>query len=156
MAEAIREVALEKIVSKLQAMTGTRPWGGSYPNDPTVTRVWKDLAQVTQFPTLIVVEGPGSRIDIEATVGATVQVRHTFKAVLYGYVHGDDQVSRSQWMQRLWDDCLRTLYAAATLDGTIRDLTFDESLEVDEGAFEPVGAFAQGLTILADEAIASE
>lgn len=153
MAESTREQILAKIVLKLQGMTGTRPWGGSYENAPIVERIHKTSAQVTQFPHLFVLAASGSTVALDQTGGGTAQYRHDFKALVTGYVRGDDVVLQETWRERLWDDVVRTLLGAATLDGVVRELTpAGEGTEVDEGELGPVGAFAQMFTVIADEA----
>lgn len=157
MAEPVREQALAKIVTKLQAMTGTRPWGGTYPNDPVVERFWKDIQQVNQFPHLIVLEVPGSTLEHAATGSANKAFYlHRFRVRVVGYVRGDDLVPRSQWLQRLWDDAVSTLIKNGTLDGVVRQLdTFGEPDVVDEGEYDQlgsaIGAFGQVFTAEIDE-----
>jgi hypothetical protein len=157
MAEAVREQALAAIATKLAAMTGTRPWGGSYADNPVVDRIYHKPENVTQFPHVCVIEGAlGSTFDIEATGGAqAAQFLHAFKVAIYGYVKGDllGGTPRSTWLQRLWDDVVKTLLANATLDGAVRDLTLDPGVETDEGELEPVGVFVQLVTVEIDEMV---
>lgn len=153
MAEAVREQALATIVTKLQGMTGARPWGGTYPNAPVVERVLKAIAQVNQFPHLAVVEASGSTLEIRSAAGGQAMFEHGFKVTIYGYVRGDNVVTRSTWLQRLWDDAVRTLLGAATLDGLARDLTIEGDFDSDEGELGDLGAFAQDVTVMLDEVL---
>jgi len=156
-AESVREQALAKIVTKLQAMTGARPWGGTYPNDPVVERAWKDVQQVNQFPHLIVLEASGSTLEVTASGSANKAFYlHRFRVSVVGYVRGDDVDPRSRWIQRLWDDVVKTLLKNGTLDGVARQLdTFGEPDVVDDGEFDQlgaaIGAVAQIFTVEIDE-----
>lgn len=142
MAEALREQALAKIKTKLEAMTGTRPWGGTYPNNPIVAREWKDIQQVNQFPHFIVLEDDGSTLEVEATGSANnAFFLHAFYVEVVCYVQGDDQVIRSTWIQRSWDDTVRQLLKNCTLDGVVRDLCVDGPLVVDKGEFDQLGSW---------------
>lgn len=153
MAESAREQVLAKIVVKLQGMIGTRHWGGSYENAPTVERVYKTSAQVTQYPHLVVLASSGSTVAIEESGGGNALYRHDFKVLVTGYVRGDDTVLQETWRERLWHDVVLTLLGAATLDGLARELTpAGEGTEVDEGELGPIGAFAQIFTVIIDEA----
>lgn len=154
MAEPVRDQALDQIVLKLKGMTGNRPWGGAYPNNPVVERKWREVTAVNEFPHLCVVEGPGSTFAQEATGSATQAMHlHEFKVMVYGYVKADGAVTRSRWLQRLWDDVVRTLIGDSTLGGVVRDMTIDPNVETDEGELEPTGAFAQGVTVIMDELV---
>lgn len=133
-------------------MTGTRPWGGPYPNLPRVERVAITIDQAPESPHLFVIEGSGSTLLVEATGGAgNAHFVHQFRVLIGAYVKGDDQVVRSTWLQRLWDDVVRTLVLNETLGGLCRDLVIDGPLETDEGEYEPYGAFSQPITITIDE-----
>lgn len=153
MAESSREQALVKIAAALATMTGTRFWGGSYANAPTVERILKTPQQVLQHPWLGVIEASGSTLEIGSVVGAQAMYAHGFKVTVYGYIKGDNVVTRSTWLQRLWDDVKRTLLADATLGGVARDLTLDGDFDTDEGQLGDVGAFAQDLTVTLDEVV---
>jgi hypothetical protein len=151
--EPIRDQILEQIVMLLKGMTGVRPWGGSYPAAPMVVRaVPQAITQITQYPYLSVVEGPGGTFTMESTAAAgQAMFKHEFKVMITGYVSGDDVTTRSRWLQRLWDDVVRALLANQTLAGVARELMIDPDLETDEGELGVVGAFAQGVTVIADE-----
>ncbi|MBI4637681.1 MAG: hypothetical protein HY727_15190 [Candidatus Rokubacteria bacterium] len=156
MPEPIRDQILEKIVAKLQSMTGTRQWGTigpwTYANNPVVKREFTTLEQAKEYPWLCVIEGPGSTFEEIATGAAPYATfDHKFAVTVYGYVKGDDVTSRSRWLQRLWEDTVRTLLKNAKLDGIVRDLAIDAGVETDEGENEPLGAFAQGVTVLMDD-----
>lgn len=153
MTEAVRDQILEQIVTVLRAMTGTRPWGGTYPADPIVVRsVPQAIAQITQYPFLAVVEGPGGTFMQESTAAVgQAMFKHEFKVMITGYISGDDVTTRSRWLQRLWDDVVRTLLGNQSLNSVARELTIDADLETDEGELGGVGAFAQGVTVIADE-----
>lgn len=143
---------LDQLVATLKGMTGTRPWGGAYPNNPVVERTLKMPAQVTQFPHLCMIEASGSTLRQQSLGGGTALFQHDFRATIYGYVIGTSAATRSTWLQRLWDDVVRELLKTSTLGGLVRDVRIDGELETDEGELEGVGAFAQGVTAIFDEA----
>jgi hypothetical protein len=143
MPEPLRERALAALVTELETITGTRPWGGSYLNTPVVERRYKTPMQVTQFPALLVLEGPGSTFEIAGVDG---MFEHKLRVVIYGYVQGDDQTLRTTWLQRLWDDVITVLQANRILGGLSSDIDILE-LETDEGELEPLGAFAQTIAV---------
>ena len=154
MAESVREVALAKVAKKLAGMTGTRPWGGPYRNNPRVSREFRHITQAPEFPYLIVLEGPNTTIPVEEqrSKGATLTVyTHRMSVLVFGYVSGDREITRSTWLQRLWDDVARTLLKANTLDSTVRSVDFGEEFEVDEGELEPKGAFLQEYIVEIDD-----
>lgn len=144
MAEPLREQALGALVTVLQTITGVRPFGTPYPNTPTVERRYKTPMQVTQFPALLVLEGPGSTLEI---MGVDGMFEHKFAVLVYGYVQGDDVLSRSTWLERLWDDVITVLQANRTLGGLAADITMGAQ-ETDEGELEPLGAFVQTLAVI--------
>ena len=143
MAEPLREQALVALVAALETISGTRPWGGAYLNTPIVARVYKTPMQHTQFPVLLLLEGPGSTFEIAGVDG---MFQHKFSIVVYGYVHGDDATTRTTWLQRLWDDVITVLEANRILGGVSSDIEIG-ALETDEGELEPLGAFAQTITV---------
>jgi hypothetical protein len=149
--EPVRDQALDQIVTKLKTMTGTRPWGGTYPNDPTVTRRWRPIDEVNQFPYLGVAAGSGSRLPFADTGGATTaRYTHEFSVLVYGFVAGDDVVPASKWLQRLQDDVIDTLLKNQGLAGVAREIIPEEDL-TDDGLLEPLAAFAQRFTVVIDE-----
>ena len=149
MAESVREQALDQIKTLLAGMTGTRFWGGAYANAPTVERIFKTPVQVNQFPHLCVIEDSGSTFTPSAFAG---RWDHRFRVVLYGWVQGDDLTTRSTWLQRLQQDVRRTLVPQDTLGGLAVRIEWAEE-ETDEGAMEPIGAFAQGLAVELHESV---
>lgn len=158
MAEPLRDQVLDAIVTKLRGMTGTRPWGGTYPNAPTVTRIFRPIETINEFPHLIVVEGSGSRMQIRGfAAGAQAHFEDAFRVVIYGYILGDDVTSRSRWIQRLQMDVIETLLANSTLNALVRDLIPQEDL-TDEGMLEEVrsglGLFGQFFVIVIDQTLA--
>jgi hypothetical protein len=150
--EPVREQALVRIVEALSGMTGSRPWGGDYPNPPVVERRLKPVSQIAHFPHLCVLESSGSTV-VGVDVGGQAMHTHALRATVYGYVKEDNLVSRSTWLQRLWDDVWRTLLADATLGGVARDLAVDGPLDTDEGELGDIGAFAQDLTVTIDDVV---
>lgn len=159
MAEPLRDQALDKLVEKLQALTGTRSWGGAYPSPPLVTRIYRPIETVQEFPHLIVVEASGSRMRLSTTAGGDAGFEDAFRVVVYGYVLGDDVTSRSRWIQRLQLDVIETLLKSQTLGGLIRGLVPEEDL-TDEGVLEEIrsglGLFGQFFTVVIDQTFAVE
>ncbi len=98
------------------------------------------------------VEASGSTLLIEAVSGTGSAIfQHKFLVTITGFIKGDDQVVRSTWLQRLWQDVVTLLVLHEDLDGLCRDLVIDGILETDEGELEPWGAFSQTITITIDE-----
>lgn len=152
MPEPPRELVLRQIVTKLQGMTGVRYWGGSYLNAPVVERRWADIERVGSLPHLIVTEASGSRLDLVETGGAGLaRFTHAFRVLIRGYVSADATDGRSTWLERLWGDVARTLLANQTLGGEARELALEGEYETDEGEWEPLGAFAQVVTVSVEE-----
>lgn len=157
MAESLREQALVALMGRLQTMTGTRHWGGAYPNDPRVERKLTMPAHVNQFPHLCVIEGaldgPTSTVVIEVIAGSQVGMRHDLNVLLAGYVSADQTVIANTWLQRLWHDCLLTLMAANTLSGLVQAIRWLPEMETDEGTLDPIAAFVQPLSIIFHESL---
>ena len=160
MAEPLREQALAALVVRLRAMTGNRFWGGGYADDPTVKRKLEMPENINQFPHLSVIEGSmdgsGSTVRIETTVGGQVGLRHELRVLLAGYVSGDATVTASTWLQRLWADCLLTLMAENTLGGLVQAVQWGEAMDTDEGTLDPIAAFVQPLTLVFHEALTTD
>lgn len=154
MPEPVRDQVLDKIVLKLQAMTGVRPWGGSYANAPTVVRTFRDLSAVNKFPHLIVLPGSGSLLVHEASGGGTTE-RFTdrFRVQVFGYVAGDMATPSSKWLERLQNDVIDTLLKAQKLDGVARAIepNEDEVHVLDPFTDRPLAAFRQAFTVLFEE-----
>lgn len=149
--EPLREQAILQIVALLETMTGTRPWGGTYPDPVTVSREVVAVEQVNRFPHCIVVEDDASEMTIfEAGPGADGTYQHAFRVSVYGYVKATTGVGRSTWLERLWDDVVTTLLASQGLGGIAAGIGLDPRL-TDTGAFEPLGAFAQDLVVTMHE-----
>ena len=109
-AESPRQAFLDKAAEVLSGMTGTRFWGGSYPNAPKV-----EVGEVRQFqdagplPWIGLLPGPGAQTDIPAMRGFDALIFDQFRIFIYGYVDGDGTINRSTWMQRLIRDIQQTL-----------------------------------------------
>lgn len=154
MAEPAREQALAYLVTLFQGMTGTRPWGGTYPNDPLVTRVLLEPAQINQFPYLIIKEGAGSSFALAAIGAAALgHFEDRFKVAVYGFVQRTTDAESTTWLQRLLDDVRRRLAADQTLGGICREIMFDGTEVVDEGDLEPLAAFVWDFTVIIDLAL---
>ncbi len=148
MPESTRNQVLDALVTKIQGLTGARPWGGSYPRPLTVTR---RPTTIHEWPYVVVLQGTGSSLAVLSTNGA---FEHQFKVLIQADVQGDETVGWSVWLERLWDDIVRACLADQGLGGVCRELAFDGRFEVEEieGEFGNVGRFTQGLTVIADEA----
>jgi len=160
MSEPLREQVLVALVAKLESMTGLRLWGGAYPNPPKVHRKFKLPSEITQFPQLCVfegsIDGSGSSVRIEVTVGGQVGIRHEYKVLLAGYVRGDGAVLASTWRERLWSDCLKTLMAENTLDGLVMKIDWVPEMETDGEELDPVALFVQPLSITFHETFTTD
>lgn len=152
MSEPTRDRILEEIVTILRAgLPGARPWGGEYPRPPLVTRAWRPIDTVTEFPYLIVSIGSGSALE---EIGAPGHYLDSIRALIYGYVRGDDVVPAARWLLRLEDDVISELLKAPTLNagaGAVARIVVPQEDETDDGQFEPLAAFRQAFTIQVDE-----
>lgn len=152
MAEAPREQALAEVVAILAGLNdGPRFWGGVYPNPVTISRVFAVPAQRAQFPVLIVTDATGSRR--EWTTGGVGRYVDHFTFMVYGYVIGNDEVTRSMWLERLRYDVLLTLAKATVPRGHLRNFDFSRPEETDQGASEPMGVFAWPIDAVLDDEI---
>lgn len=89
-------------------MTGTRPWGGTYRNDPVVEAgVARNYGDVGQYPWIGVLPAPGSHLARTAAEGVMFD---TFRAFVYGYVQATDSTPVSRELLNLVGDCQRTLW----------------------------------------------
>ena len=157
--EAPREQALQTMVTLLQTMTGPRFWAEdtmtdaekTYPNPVTVERRFVVPAQRAEFPRLCVIDASGSRR--EFTTGGVGRYVDHFVAMIYGYVIGNDQVTRSMWLERLRYDVFLTLARAVVPIGNVRNFAFTRPEETDQGADEPVGVFAWPVEMVLDDEI---
>lgn len=162
--EAPRERALQTVADLLRTMTGPRFWAEdtmteaekTYPNPIQVERRFIVPAQRAEFPRLCVIDGSGSRREFQARGGSTGVYTDHFVIMIYGYVIGNDQVSRSQWLERLRYDVLLTLARVIVPIGNIRNFAFTRPEETDQGADEPIGVFAWPIEVLIDDEIESE
>lgn len=160
MPEAPREQALETIAAILRTMTGPRFWAEpgmpaaeqTYPNPITVLRHFVVPGQQAQFPIVCVIDGSGSRRDFGTTGGIGVSVDH-FVAMLYGYVLGNDRVTRSQALERLRYDMYLTLSRVPMPIGNIRNFDFGRPEDTDQGSTEPIGAVQWPVEAVIDDRI---
>jgi hypothetical protein len=158
--EAPREVALATVhqILALGLNNGPRFWATEdmdpadmvYPNPVIVERVFAVPAQRAQFPRVCIIDASGSRR--EWTTGGVGRYVDHFAFVVYGYVIGNDAITRSQWLERLRYDCFLTLIRASMPRGHIRNFEFTRPEETDQGADEPIGVFAMpGEAVMDDE-----
>jgi hypothetical protein len=152
MAEAPREQAMATMAGILATMTGTRFWGGEYPNPITIERRFIVPAQRAEFPRLCVLEGSGARRVFGETGGVGRYVDQ-FVVMLYGYVIGTDAVPRAMALTRLEYDCFVTLAQAPMPNGYIRNFDFSRPAETDQGADEPIGVFAWPIGLVLDDEV---
>lgn len=158
--EAPREQALAAVAAILGTMTGPRFWADgamsdadkTYPNPVTVERRFLVPAQRAQFPLLCVLDASGSRREFSTTGGVGRYVDH-FAFVIYGYVIATDHASRSVWLERLRYDVFLTLVKAVMPLGYIRNFDFGRAEETDQGADEPIGAFAWPIEAVLDDEV---
>jgi hypothetical protein len=92
----------------LRGMTGVRPWGGSYPNAPTVERGrFREIDRVNKFPHLILIPGQGSRT---GTPNDTQERdEDLFRAMVVGYIGDSLDPPTDELVQHLLRDCKVTL-----------------------------------------------
>jgi hypothetical protein len=145
MAEPLRDRILEAVVERLSGLTGAA--FGGYPSPPVVTRRWRPLEAVNEFPTVIVTPGSGSTL---REIGITGHFELRFRARVYGYVRSDDAAPASRWLLRLQEDVIDTLLAEPTLGGLSREIQILED-ETDDGQAEPKAEFWQDVLVIADE-----
>ena len=151
MAESLREQAIVALITLLGTMTGPRHWGGAYPNPIRVERKLWQPGQVTQCPTLCVIEGaddgPRSTFEYLETVGGQISIRHDLRLLVAGIVEDRDGVSAQTWLQRLWFDVVKTILAGQTLSGLVSAVRLGDELTTDEGTMAPQAAFVQAVSI---------
>lgn len=145
MAEPLREQVLAEIVAVLKKL----------PSAPTVTRLPRAIEQVNEFPHVFVVAGSGSRMPVESLAGAgTAMYRHEFRALVTGYVRGDDVTAPDTALQRLQDDVIGELLKNQTLGGVADGIAVEED-ETDDGELAtlgvPLAAFRQTLVVTMHE-----
>jgi len=160
--EPLEEQAVQAVVELLESMTGTRPWGGEYPNPPRVQRdLPLSIQGIGQCPLLIAtikVSGSGYDLgeDVEGmvTTGGGVGYKNIFAFDVIGYVQGTE-VLADTWCLRLRKDVLDTLCARAEVLPGIpqcRSLWPIGDTEFDPGVLgEHIRAFAQGYALTFDE-----
>ena len=151
MAESLRERSIVALTALLAGMTGTRHWGGAYPNTLRVERTLWHPEVATQLPLLCVIEGaddgPRSTFRIEETVGSQISIRHDLRLLVAGIAEDRDGVSGQTWLQRLWFDVVKTILAGSTLSGLVSAVRLGDELTTDEGTLAPRAAFVQAVSI---------
>jgi hypothetical protein len=152
MAEPADELAVRAIAEELRGLTGTRPWGGAYPNAPTVALDYRDPTQINQFPHFIVLEVDGSGFTLQTMSGGGGNFEHALELELGCYVQGDDVVAASTWKRRTRDDVRKALLKNRTLGGLVSHLEFT-TYRTDEGEFGPIGVWWHGVRVLIDESM---
>jgi hypothetical protein len=160
--EPLEEQALVVIVTMLEGMTGMRPWGGSYPNPPRVSRdLPMAVEAIGQCPLLVVtiaVDGSEYALSEESegmvTVGSSIGYKNTFAFDVVGYVQGTEEPA-DRWCLRLRKDVLDTLCARAEVLATVpqaRSLWPVGTTGFDPGVLgENHRAFRQGYALTFDE-----
>lgn len=106
----------------LRGLTGVRPWGGSYANDPTVERAARSISQVNKFPHLLLLPYEGSRI----AAGTQQYYTDHFAAVVIGYVKRTDELGEADLLEHLNRDCKVALLATSQPGRQILAASFDE------------------------------
>jgi hypothetical protein len=146
------ERAMVRLVEIFSAMSGTRYWGGSYPNPPIVLRELKQPDQVNQCPTICLKEESGSEFNAEeplATAGAELIMTDRFHLAIWAHVKADPEMPASTWLLRLREDIRRTLLLDFTLGGIARGMAFGPE-EVDGGLLEPRALLVMPITLILD------
>ncbi len=155
MAESPREQALVAIVTALQAMSGTRHWGGIYPSPVRVERCYRIPETIAEWPWLGVFRQQGSVYHEVAFVG---HFEDRFAIQIAGVcAGGQDATTPATWIERLHRDVRLTLAKSQTLGGLIRTVEWGEEPE-DENAAQlaHLASFIQNLTVIIDDVIAVE
>lgn len=138
----------------LDVLKGIRVESGYATSPAVVTRNYIPVDEVTEWPTLCVIEGAKS----SAMSFINNEYQHSFTVAVHGYVQASEGRTRSEWLEDLWDDVKLALLGNGhwrlTVGGAdlTQNLVFEERL-TDGGAFEPLGAFAQDVQVLYNEAI---
>lgn len=119
-----------------------------------VTRDLKDADQVTDFPTLCVLEAQRSSFALIEAMGGggAMGYQHRFGVSVYGYVRATDGRSRSQWLEDLWADVANKVVNSFELvvNGIALAMNIEPigDRETDGGVLEPRGAFVQDFAVL--------
>lgn len=145
MAESQAEQIFAKLAAVLGALTGARPWGGSYPNDPVVEREYKAPGQITTHPHFGLLEGSGSSTRI-LNINPPMNIQHDFLISIYATVIKDADATGQTWLQRVRDDLLMTVLANGSLGGLCSGLGENITWETDEGEFGPQAQLAMTVT----------
>lgn len=160
MPEAPRELALREVVLILEDLNaGPRFWATpemppeeqTYPNPVQIERRFVVPAQRAEFPRLCILEASGAVR--EWGTGGVGRYTDHFAVMVYGYVIGNDRVTRSQWLERLRYDVFLTLAKATMPRGNLRAFTFSRPEQTDQGADEPIGVFAWPIVAVLDDEI---
>lgn len=139
MPESMGEQILVAAAALVAGMTGPRPWGGSYPDDPVVAREYRAPAEGMQTPHIGVVAASGATARI-VNISPPMNIEHLFPVTFYGTIAQTQEAVADVWLQRLRDDLMTTVLANASLGGLCSGLGDVISFETDEGEF---GAQAQ-------------
>jgi hypothetical protein len=162
MAEPLREQVLVALVNTLGTMTGVRPgFGATYRNPIRVERKLPEPGTQSYFPHLAVVEGAldgsASSVDVRVIAGGQIGLAHDFRVLLVGHVMADMAVLASTWRQRLWDDCLRTLWANSTLGGLVQSIDWGRAgMEPEQLTQVNIDGFYQPLSITFHETVTTD
>jgi hypothetical protein len=165
--EPLEEQGLVAVIDMLKAMTGMRPWGGTYPNPMRVERELPlSTTAIGQCPLLVAtmaVDGSGYDLAEDAegmvTVGSAIGYKNLFAFDVIGYVQGTEEAADT-WCLRLRKDVLDTLCARAEAIPSIpqcRSLWPIGTTEFDPGILgEQHRAFRQGYVLMFDEVMTLE
>ena len=160
--EPLEEQAILAVIAMLQAMTGVRPWGGTYPNPPRIQRdLPLSIAGIGQCPMLVVTlaadgseQALGETVEGMVTVGGALGYKNTLVFDVVGYVQGTE-VPADTWALRLRKDVLDTLCARAeAIPGVTkaRSLWPSGTTEFDPGVLgDRLRAFRQSYAVTFDE-----
>lgn len=145
MAESQAEQILRAAAAHVAGMTGPRPWGGSYANDPVVEREYRAPEQVNQVPHIGVLAASGATAKI-LSINPVSNIEHLFPVTFYGTIEQTVEAPVDTWLQRLRDDLLGRLLADASLGGLASGVGEVITFETDEGEFSPRGQLAMTVT----------
>lgn len=153
MPEPVEIQIMQAFEAALRGMTGTRHWGGAYPNDPRVVAEYLEpgTPAVTYSPTLCVLDADGATIKSIVGVGAMLGFEHHMPIAVYGNIRADATVSRRDWLLRLWKDHVISVLGNTALAALIRAVRPDGELATDGGGLDPWGAFRQNWTVIYDQ-----
>lgn len=128
-------------------MTGERPWGGTYANNPFVEVAYRHVAEAKTYPHLCVLSWPGSR----TMPGTQERYEDVYQAAVIGYVRETATVPAVELVEHLIRDCKVAILSATKAPAQLYVDDFgDEDVEFTSDGH---GAFVLPFTAHLEDAL---